>query len=168
MDHLRPAGKSVVIQLANRLKFVLRPITTMATYEQVKDVPNHPDVYLIDVRRKEELQQTGFIPASINIPCNKLLSLVFALLLCVLLLFFYLVDELDKALNLDGSAFKNKYGRSKPEKQSPIIFTCRSGNRVLEAEKIAKSQGYSKWVLKVYYSCNSLYRIHIHMYVCSF
>ncbi|XP_039484826.1 rhodanese domain-containing protein CG4456 [Drosophila santomea] len=121
MDLLGPAGKSVVIQLANRLKFVLRPINTMATYEQVKDVPNHPDVYLIDVRRKEELQQTGVIPASINIP----------------------LDELDKALNLDGAAFKNKYGRTKPEKQSRIIFSCRSGNRVLEAEKIAKSQGYS-------------------------
>ncbi|XP_043649289.1 rhodanese domain-containing protein CG4456 isoform X2 [Drosophila teissieri] len=97
----------------------------MATYEQVKDVPNHPDVYLIDVRRKEELQQTGFIPASINIP----------------------LDELDKALNLDGAAFKNKYGRTKPEKQSRIIFSCRSGNRVLEAEKIAKSQGYSNVVI---------------------
>ncbi|XP_043649288.1 rhodanese domain-containing protein CG4456 isoform X1 [Drosophila teissieri] len=125
MDLLGPAGKSVVIQLANRLKFVLRPINTMATYEQVKDVPNHPDVYLIDVRRKEELQQTGFIPASINIP----------------------LDELDKALNLDGAAFKNKYGRTKPEKQSRIIFSCRSGNRVLEAEKIAKSQGYSNVVI---------------------
>nr|XP_017005467.2 rhodanese domain-containing protein CG4456 [Drosophila takahashii] len=97
----------------------------MATYEQVKDVPNHPEVYLIDVRRKDELQQTGSIPASLNIP----------------------LDELDKAFNLDANAFKNKYGRSKPEKGSRIIFTCRSGNRVIEAEKIAKGQGYSNVVL---------------------
>ncbi|XP_017085271.1 rhodanese domain-containing protein CG4456 [Drosophila eugracilis] len=125
MDLLGATGKSVVIQLANRLKFVLRPIGTMATYEQVKDVPNHPEVYLIDVRRKEELQQTGTIPASINIP----------------------LDDLEKALNLDGSAFKNTYGRPKPEKESKIIFTCRSGNRVVEAEKIAKGLGYSNVVL---------------------
>ncbi|XP_017053044.1 rhodanese domain-containing protein CG4456 [Drosophila ficusphila] len=125
MDLLGPAGKSVVIQLANRLKFVLRPLSTMATYEQVKDVPNHPEVYLIDVRRKDELQQTGSIPCSLNIP----------------------LDELDKALNLDNADFKNKYGRSKPEKESRIIFSCRSGNRVLEAEKIAKGQGYCNVVI---------------------
>jgi len=67
MNLLGPASKSVVLQLANQVKFVLR---TMATYEQVKDVPNHPEVYLIDVRRKDELQQTGSIPASLNIPCK--------------------------------------------------------------------------------------------------
>jgi len=70
MNLLGPASKSVVLQLANQVKYLLHPITTMATYEQVKDVPNHPEVYLIDVRRKDELQQTGSIPASLNIPCK--------------------------------------------------------------------------------------------------
>ncbi|KAH8286171.1 hypothetical protein KR054_003577 [Drosophila jambulina] len=93
----------------------------MATYEQVKDVPNHPEVYLIDVRQPEELQQTGKIPASINIP----------------------LDELERALNLDGAAFKSKYGRTKPEKGAKVIFTCRSGKRALDAEKIAGDQGFS-------------------------
>lgn len=40
----------------------------MATYEEVKDVPNHPEVYLIDVRNKDELASTGALPGSINIP----------------------------------------------------------------------------------------------------
>lgn len=40
-----------------------------ATYEQVKDVPNHPEVYLIDVRNPEELTATGSIPSSLNVPC---------------------------------------------------------------------------------------------------
>jgi len=69
MNLLGPASKSVVLQLAKQVKFVLH-LNTMATYEQVKDVPNHPEVYLIDVRRKDELQQTGSIPASLNIPCK--------------------------------------------------------------------------------------------------
>lgn len=43
----------------------------MATYEEVKDVPNHPEVYLIDVRNKDEVASTGAIPASINIPCKQ-------------------------------------------------------------------------------------------------
>ncbi|KAH8380240.1 hypothetical protein KR009_009586 [Drosophila setifemur] len=97
----------------------------MATYEQVKDVPNHPEVFLIDVRRKDEIKQTGSIPASINIP----------------------LDELESALQLDGDNFKSKYGRCKPEKDSKIILSCRSGNRTLEAEKIAKALGYTKVVL---------------------
>ena len=42
----------------------------MATYEEVKDVPNHPEVYLIDVRNKDELASTGALPSSINIPCK--------------------------------------------------------------------------------------------------
>lgn len=40
----------------------------IATYEEVKDLPNHPEKVLIDVREPNELQETGQIPTSINIP----------------------------------------------------------------------------------------------------
>jgi len=43
----------------------------MATYEEVKDVPNHPEKYLFDVRNESELKETGVLPASINIPCEQ-------------------------------------------------------------------------------------------------
>jgi len=46
----------------------------MATYEEVKDVPNHPEKYLFDVRNESELKETGVLPASINIPCEQLQS----------------------------------------------------------------------------------------------
>lgn len=49
---------------------------SVATYEEVKDLPNHPEKLLIDVRDPPELEQTGKIPTSINIPC-KLLKLNF-------------------------------------------------------------------------------------------
>lgn len=39
-----------------------------ATYEQIKDLPNHPEKMLIDVREPHELAETGVIPTSINIP----------------------------------------------------------------------------------------------------
>ena len=42
----------------------------MSTYEEVKDVPNHPEKYLIDVRNVDELEKDGVLPASINIPCE--------------------------------------------------------------------------------------------------
>jgi rhodanese-related sulfurtransferase len=43
-------------------------LTKFATYEQVKDLPNHPEKLLIDVREPNELVETGVIPTSINIP----------------------------------------------------------------------------------------------------
>lgn len=43
-------------------------MATIATYEEVKDLPNHPTKYLIDVRDPPELAETGQIPTSINIP----------------------------------------------------------------------------------------------------
>lgn len=43
----------------------------IATYEEVKDLPNHPEKVLIDVREPSELQETGQIPTSINIPRKR-------------------------------------------------------------------------------------------------
>ncbi|EDV97643.1 GH14585 [Drosophila grimshawi] len=99
----------------------------MATYEQVKDVPNHPEIYLIDVRNPEELTATGTIPASINIP----------------------LPSLESALQVEPEEFEQTYGRAKPAKDAKIIFTCRSGRRAQEAEKIAKAAEFTN--LSVYH-----------------
>lgn len=40
----------------------------VATYDEIKDLPNHPEKLLIDVREPHELENTGRIPTSINIP----------------------------------------------------------------------------------------------------
>jgi hypothetical protein len=42
----------------------------IATYEEIKELPNHPEILLIDVREPEMVQKTGKIPTSINIPRN--------------------------------------------------------------------------------------------------
>ncbi|KAL9892380.1 rhodanese domain-containing protein CG4456-like isoform 2-T2 [Glossina fuscipes fuscipes] len=44
----------------------------MATFEEVRNVPNNPEVYLIDVRNADEVASTGLIPGSINIPSLRL------------------------------------------------------------------------------------------------
>lgn len=54
-----------------------------ATFDEVKDALNHPEVYLIDVRRKDEIASTGSIPASLNIPC-KFAFRLFPLFLCLI------------------------------------------------------------------------------------
>lgn len=53
----------------------------IVTYEEVKDLPNHPDKWLIDVREPKELKETGVIPTAINIPRKYLIF------------FFFLVNE---------------------------------------------------------------------------
>lgn len=40
----------------------------IAFYEEVKDLPNHPEKLLIDVREPAEIAETGSIPTSVNIP----------------------------------------------------------------------------------------------------
>lgn len=43
----------------------------VAYYDEIKDLPNHREKLLVDVRETSELQQTGRIPTSINVPCKK-------------------------------------------------------------------------------------------------
>lgn len=49
----------------------------IATFEEVKDLPNHPEKLLIDVREPAEIAETGVIPTAINIPCKSVAELNF-------------------------------------------------------------------------------------------
>ena len=55
--------------LSNAFSTKLTP-AQIASYEEVKDLPNHPDKLLVDVREPSELIEFGQIPTSINIPCE--------------------------------------------------------------------------------------------------
>jgi len=48
----------------------------IATYEEIKDLPNSPEKLLIDVREPHELENTGRIPTSINIPRKSFLQII--------------------------------------------------------------------------------------------
>ncbi|KAL7729136.1 hypothetical protein ACLKA6_009606 [Drosophila palustris] len=93
----------------------------MATYEDVKDIPNQPDKYLIDVRNEPELEETGTLPASINIP----------------------LPDLENALNLADADFEKSYGRAKPPTDAVIIFSCKAGGRAARAANLAKTLGFA-------------------------
>ncbi|XP_058833087.1 rhodanese domain-containing protein CG4456-like [Topomyia yanbarensis] len=92
----------------------------VATYDEIIDLPAHPEKLLIDVREPEELAATGVIPTSINIPLKTV------------------SDE----LQLSPAAFHAKYGRNKPEANDPIIFTCRTGVRAGIAANEADRLGF--------------------------
>lgn len=64
--------KSEIFPIGHTLSLSTTTITgenmSTAVYEEIKDLPNHPEKTLIDVREPDELKQTGVIPTSINIP----------------------------------------------------------------------------------------------------
>jgi len=94
---------------------------TIAYYDEIKSLPDHPEKLLIDVREPEELKQTGKIPTSINIP----------------------LDEVQNALSdIDQYTFEKLYGVSKPSQDQNIIFYCMIGKRSHKASEIALKLGY--------------------------
>jgi rhodanese-related sulfurtransferase len=48
----------------------------IATYEDIRKLPNHPKILLIDVREFHEIEQTGLIPTSIVIPGELIAEIV--------------------------------------------------------------------------------------------
>ncbi|XP_061401132.1 rhodanese domain-containing protein CG4456 [Musca vetustissima] len=93
-----------------------------ATYEEVKDLPNHPEKFLIEVRSRDMVENDGAIPTSINIPFT----------------------ELEAALMMEDSEFKQMYGREKPPKDAVVIFTCLGGQYAQMGADLAKSKGWMK------------------------
>lgn len=43
---------------------------SIATLEEIENLPNNPEILLIDVRDPPEIKSTGLIPTAINIPCK--------------------------------------------------------------------------------------------------
>uniref|UniRef100_A0AAG5CZW0 Rhodanese domain-containing protein n=1 Tax=Anopheles atroparvus TaxID=41427 RepID=A0AAG5CZW0_ANOAO len=93
---------------------------SVATYEEVLDLPNHPEKLLVDVRNPNEIADTGKIPTSVNIPFT----------------------QLEESLQLDDAQFKDKFGRSKPTRDADIIFHCGKGGRAQKATDLALTLGY--------------------------
>ncbi|XP_005190101.1 rhodanese domain-containing protein CG4456 [Musca domestica] len=98
------------------------PVKDFATYEEVKDLPNHPEKYLIEVRSRDMVENDGAIPTSINIPFT----------------------ELEAALMMEDNEFKQIYGREKPPKDAVVIFTCLGGQYAQMGADLARSKGWAK------------------------
>ena len=79
-------------------------------------------IRLIDVRRPEELQQTGKIGNALNVP----------------------LSELEEALSLADEHFLHTYRAKKPSKTDNIVFTCLAGVRSRRALLLAQALGYKK------------------------
>nr|BAN21173.1 conserved hypothetical protein [Riptortus pedestris] len=89
---------------------------------ELQKFQKNPSATIIDVREPSELKETGELPCSTNIPLATVAA----------------------ALQDDPSKFKEKYSIEKPLIDNPIVFSCRSGRRSLQAAESAASIGYKK------------------------
>lgn len=76
---------------------------------------------LIDVRNRSELNSPGQIPRSVCVPLHEILN---------------------GAFELPDNDFKERYNFKKPNLNDVFVLTCRSGRRILVAEKYLKGLGY--------------------------
>lgn len=112
----------------------------IASYEEVKALPRHPEKILIDVREPDELAATGIIPSSINIPCKSL-----KVTMIVQFIYFNIsAKTLEDTLKLSREEFFEKFGRDKPKVDTEIIFHCKGGGRAGKATELAISLGFQK------------------------
>ncbi|XP_068182458.1 thiosulfate:glutathione sulfurtransferase-like isoform X2 [Antennarius striatus] len=99
------------------------PGTKEISYNDLKKlVGQSQDLFLIDVRSTEEVERSGRIPGSVNIP----------------------IDTVDAALAMDPDAFMTKYGSTKPPVDAPeLVFHCHMGKRGALATEKARKLGYT-------------------------
>ncbi|KAF9814087.1 hypothetical protein SFRURICE_000082 [Spodoptera frugiperda] len=93
----------------------------VVSYDDMVKMLYQPQKVIIDVREPEEIQSTGQIPSSINIP----------------------LKSVPQALDgMSEEEFRCQYRREKPETSDELVFYCRSGRRSTEALNQALKLGY--------------------------
>ncbi|KAG0649230.1 Rhodanese [Hyphodiscus hymeniophilus] len=91
-------------------------------YQDVKDFSEKPssDRILIDTREPGELQTTGNIPGSVNIP----------------------VTSAPDAFFITAEEFEDRFGFERPGKEQEVVFYCKSGVRSRAAAALARQAGW--------------------------
>ncbi|EKD15470.1 uncharacterized protein L3040_001841 [Drepanopeziza brunnea f. sp. 'multigermtubi'] len=92
-------------------------------FEDVKSFVEKPDPsrVLVDAREPGEIQATGTIPGSLNIP----------------------VTSKPDSFFITAEEFEDRFGFGRPEKHQEVIFYCRSGVRSRAAATFARQAGWS-------------------------
>lgn len=134
-------GKDSTENFSGDRHFSTGPADDLSTYEEIKDLPNHKEKLLIDVREPQELIDTGVIPTSINIPRKfKVLILINSPPSQ------FLVNQVPEKLSSEFSKeeFAKLFKREKPHHDTPLIFSCKIGVRSGNASEFSRQLGYKK------------------------
>ncbi|XP_003398960.1 thiosulfate sulfurtransferase/rhodanese-like domain-containing protein 3 isoform X5 [Bombus affinis] len=90
-------------------------------YNEILKAQNDSSVLIIDVREKEEIDETGKLPGSIHIPMG---------------------DVANTLLSFSEKDFKERFKKEKPTKNTKIILSCRSGKRSGMVQEEIQKLGY--------------------------
>lgn len=77
---------------------------------------------LIDTREPGELETTGTIPGSINIP----------------------ITSKPDSFYISAEEFEDRFGFERPGKEQEVVFYCKAGVRSRAAAELAKQAGWEK------------------------
>jgi rhodanese-related sulfurtransferase len=94
-------------------------IYTFSDIKTLSSAPT-PDTILIDTREPAELETTGTIPSSINIP----------------------IKSQPDSFFISAEEFEDRFGFDRPEKGTAVVFYCRSGVRSRAAAELARQAGW--------------------------
>lgn len=114
----------------------------IATYDEIKGLPYRSETILIDVREPQEVQDTGAVPTSINIP-RKITFISYLLITNICFSVGQVAEKLAKEFSKDD--FFKLFNRKKPTETTEIIFMCKIGRRSHNALEIARQLGYKKY-----------------------
>lgn len=91
-------------------------------FKDISSLSSNPsqNLILIDVREPSELQSTGTIPTSKNIP----------------------IKSSPDSFFLSPEEFEDKYGFARPSGDDEVVFFCKSGVRSKAAAQLARQSGF--------------------------
>ncbi|KAL2733160.1 heat shock protein 67B2-like isoform X1 [Vespula maculifrons] len=90
-------------------------------YNDILEAQKNDSVLIIDVREPSEIDETGKLPGSIHIPMG---------------------DVTNTLTNLSEEDFVKKFNKSKPNNNTKIILSCRSGKRSGMVQEELQKIGY--------------------------
>ncbi|KAK6343466.1 hypothetical protein TWF730_011055 [Orbilia blumenaviensis] len=121
-----PVGRNISKPLgirtySNKNEEVVEPLKVV-TFEEIKKLSDNPDPkrVIVDVREPHELERSGIIPNSINVPFSTAPDAWF----------------------LSPDSFEDRFGFDKPSEDTELVFSCKAGIRSNAAARIAMSAGY--------------------------
>ncbi|XP_008206288.1 rhodanese domain-containing protein CG4456 isoform X1 [Nasonia vitripennis] len=91
-------------------------------YDELLKAQKDESILIIDVREDSEIQETGKLPGSIHIPMGEVTNVL---------------------TNTTSHEFEQKFSKKKPDKDTKIILSCRSGRRSASVQSEIQKLGYN-------------------------
>ncbi|KUJ10320.1 Rhodanese-like protein [Mollisia scopiformis] len=117
-------AQPAITKTNQQLRFYSQPErpSKIYTFEEIRALTKSPsaDKILIDTREPGELQATGTIPGSVNIP----------------------VTSKPDSFFITPEEFEDRFGFERPGKETEVVFYCKSGVRSRAAAGLARQAGW--------------------------